>query len=201
MCLCLQTTTLHISLPPTPAQPPSLTLPRTRALQAHSFAALLDTNTGSESATATAGLEGAGRAVDEGGGGGGGGRSGGEAWLPIMEYREEILEQLDRRGVVVVVGETGCGKSTQLPQFLLDATLSSAAADGRGAEWRGGGGGLWRKGGGMIGCTQPRRVAAVSVARCVCPWCGWVMVGIVVGCCWRWWCEDCGCYGWCSCYE
>ena len=52
--------------------------------------------------------------------------------------------------VVVVVGHTGCGKTTQLPQMLHDV-----------AHWEGKGAGGAR----MIVCTQPRRVAALSVAR------------------------------------
>jgi ATP-dependent helicase HrpA len=46
--------------------------------------------------------------------------------------------------VVIVAGETGSGKTTQLPKFCLEA--------GRGLD-------------GMIGCTQPRRIAALTVAR------------------------------------
>jgi HrpA-like RNA helicase len=127
----------------------------------------------------------------------------GKGWLPIAEYREDILGLLDRHRVLVVVGETGCGKSTQLPQYLCDASSSSfkaasssfeasssslshyrsdastssfsssqisrgdcrrRAQSGLG-EGEGGVGALWRRRGGMIGCTQPRRVAAVSVAR------------------------------------
>ncbi|MEO1525337.1 MAG: ATP-dependent RNA helicase HrpA [Planctomycetota bacterium] len=63
--------------------------------------------------------------------------------LPISSHREEILELLGSRQVLVVCGETGSGKSTQLPKLCLEA-------------------GLGRDG--MIGHTQPRRLAARSVA-------------------------------------
>ena len=64
--------------------------------------------------------------------------------LPIHAHREEIVSAVRGSQCVVITGETGCGKTTQLPQFLLAAGLGE---------------------GGMIGVTQPRRVAAVSVAR------------------------------------
>ncbi|KZT58417.1 P-loop containing nucleoside triphosphate hydrolase protein, partial [Calocera cornea HHB12733] len=57
---------------------------------------------------------------------------------------EDLLRIVRDNQVVVVVGETGSGKTTQLAQFLLE--------DGYGTY-------------GMIGCTQPRRVAAMSVAK------------------------------------
>lgn len=63
--------------------------------------------------------------------------------LPIFEKRQEIIEALDAHQVIVVCGETGSGKSTQLPKICLEA--------GRGIA-------------GMIGHTQPRRIAARSVA-------------------------------------
>ena len=63
--------------------------------------------------------------------------------LPISSHRDEILELLATRQVLVVCGETGSGKSTQLPKLCLEA-------------------GLGRDG--MIGHTQPRRLAARSVA-------------------------------------
>ena len=67
-----------------------------------------------------------------------------DADLPIATQAERIVELIRTRQVIVVAGETGSGKTTQLPKLCLAA--------GRGAA-------------GMIGCTQPRRIAARSVAR------------------------------------
>lgn len=63
--------------------------------------------------------------------------------LPIYPYREELLQAIEDHQVLVIVGETGSGKTTQIPQYLHEA-------------------GYTKKG--KIGCTQPRRVAAMSVA-------------------------------------
>ncbi|KAG2780843.1 hypothetical protein Pcac1_g8876 [Phytophthora cactorum] len=68
--------------------------------------------------------------------------------LPVYGYREQILELVERNQLVVLSGDTGCGKSTQIPQFLLDDAL----ARGRGEETR-------------IICTQPRRISAISLAE------------------------------------
>ncbi|KAL4451226.1 hypothetical protein ABPG77_009298 [Micractinium sp. CCAP 211/92] len=65
--------------------------------------------------------------------------------LPIAAYREEIISALDSHQVVLVAGETGCGKTTQVPQFILE----DAWARGKGCR---------------VICTQPRRISAVSVA-------------------------------------
>lgn len=65
-------------------------------------------------------------------------------YLPAFAVREELLRVIRDNQVIVVVGETGSGKTTQLTQFLYE--------DGYGKY-------------GMIGCTQPRRVAAMSVAK------------------------------------
>ncbi|WP_202844439.1 ATP-dependent RNA helicase HrpA [Luteimonas saliphila] len=64
--------------------------------------------------------------------------------LPIAAHAERIVELVRAHQVVVVAGETGSGKTTQLPKLCLQA--------GRGVA-------------GMIGCTQPRRIAARAVAR------------------------------------
>ncbi|KAL7414009.1 P-loop containing nucleoside triphosphate hydrolase protein [Mrakia frigida] len=64
--------------------------------------------------------------------------------LPIFKHRDHLLYAVEKYPVVIVVGQTGCGKTTQLPQYLHEAGWS---ADGR-----------------VVGCTQPRRVAATSVA-------------------------------------
>lgn len=63
--------------------------------------------------------------------------------LPITERRDEIVSLIRDHQVVVITGETGSGKSTQIPKFCLEA--------GRGVER-------------LIGCTQPRRIAAVTLA-------------------------------------
>ena len=63
--------------------------------------------------------------------------------LPIMEWRERIVDAVREHQVVVITGETGSGKSTQVPKFCMEA--------GRGRS-------------GMIGCTQPRRIAAITLA-------------------------------------
>ena len=65
--------------------------------------------------------------------------------LPVSARRDDIRAALERHPVIVVCGETGSGKTTQLPKILLEM-------------------GLGRSGGGRIGHTQPRRIAARSVA-------------------------------------
>ncbi|WP_422013445.1 ATP-dependent RNA helicase HrpA [Roseateles sp.] len=67
--------------------------------------------------------------------------------LPVSARRDEIAQALDQHQVVIVCGETGSGKTTQLPKIAL--------AMGRGRL----------NGGGLIGHTQPRRIAASSVAK------------------------------------
>ncbi|WP_232676397.1 ATP-dependent RNA helicase HrpA [Nocardioides sp. R-C-SC26] len=65
--------------------------------------------------------------------------------LPVSERREDIADAIRRHQVVIVAGETGSGKTTQLPKICLEL--------GRGIEGR------------RIGHTQPRRIAARSVAE------------------------------------
>ena len=65
-------------------------------------------------------------------------------FLPAFAVREDLLRVIQDNQVVVVIGETGSGKTTQLTQFLYEAGYGKL---------------------GMIGCTQPRRVAAMSVAK------------------------------------
>ena len=70
--------------------------------------------------------------------------------LPIMasQVYSQIVEGIRKSDVTIIVGQTGCGKTTQLPQIILDYALH-------------GGTGAWCN----VVCTQPRRVAATSVAR------------------------------------
>jgi pre-mRNA-splicing factor ATP-dependent RNA helicase DHX16 len=80
--------------------------------------------------------------------------------LPIYQFRDEIIQAVRDHQVLIIVGETGSGKTTQLPQYLHEAGFTN--------------------GGMKIGCTQPRRVAAMSVAARVAEEMG-VKVGNEVG--------------------
>ena len=64
--------------------------------------------------------------------------------LPIAAMRGEIVRAIQKHQVVIISGETGCGKSTQIPKMCLEA--------GRGIR-------------GKIACTQPRRIAAITIAH------------------------------------
>ena len=64
--------------------------------------------------------------------------------LPVFPYREDIIAAVNEYQVLIIVGETGSGKTTQIPQYLHEAGYTD--------------------GGKIVGCTQPRRVAAMSVA-------------------------------------
>ncbi|CAN0014420.1 unnamed protein product [Pylaiella littoralis] len=66
--------------------------------------------------------------------------------LPVHRFLEDLMEKVKHNQTVVVEGETGSGKTTQIPQFLVEA--------GYGAV-----------GEGCVACTQPRRVAAMSIAN------------------------------------
>lgn len=65
--------------------------------------------------------------------------------LPIAKLRDQLISAISSNQILIVVGETGSGKSTQMTQYLLEAGYT--------------------KGKKRIGCTQPRRVAAMSVAK------------------------------------
>ncbi|GIY30037.1 pre-mRNA-splicing factor ATP-dependent RNA helicase DHX16 [Caerostris darwini] len=64
--------------------------------------------------------------------------------LPIFPFREDLLKAIESHHILIVEGETGSGKTTQIPQYLYEAGYTK---DNK-----------------RIGCTQPRRVAAMSVA-------------------------------------
>ncbi|KAL8930444.1 MAG: hypothetical protein Q9208_000628 [Pyrenodesmia sp. 3 TL-2023] len=66
--------------------------------------------------------------------------------LPIWGFKDEILQRINDHPVTIVCGETGCGKSTQVPSYILEHELS------RGSECK-------------IYCTEPRRISAISLAR------------------------------------
>lgn len=68
--------------------------------------------------------------------------------LPVDSYRESLLAAVTSSRVVVIAGETGCGKTTRIPRFLLEGCVRS----GDGAKCN-------------ILVTQPRRISAVSVAQ------------------------------------
>lgn len=64
-----------------------------------------------------------------------------QANLPIAEYRSQLLDTVEKNRVVIIAGDTGCGKSTQVPQYLLQAGYTN------------------------IACTQPRRLACIALAK------------------------------------
>ncbi|XP_078431445.1 ATP-dependent RNA helicase [Wolffia australiana] len=64
--------------------------------------------------------------------------------LPIYKLKKELVQAVHDNQVLVVIGETGSGKTTQVTQYLAEAGYTTR---------------------GKIGCTQPRRVAAMSVAK------------------------------------
>lgn len=61
--------------------------------------------------------------------------------LPITPFKEEIVSAVENNRVVIIAGDTGCGKSTQVPQYLLSAGFK------------------------CIACTQPRRIACIALCK------------------------------------
>lgn len=80
--------------------------------------------------------------------------------LPIFKCRDAVLYLVETHATTVLVGQTGCGKTTQVPQYLVEAG--------------------WTAGGRLVACTQPRRVAAQTVASRVAEEMG-VTLGAEVG--------------------
>ena len=66
--------------------------------------------------------------------------------LPVFQFQSQIIDLIHANQVVVVTGETGCGKTTQIPQYILDDAIA-------------------RKRLCRIVCTQPRRISAIAVAE------------------------------------
>lgn len=64
-----------------------------------------------------------------------------QAGLPVAQYKSEIIEAVRQERVVLIAGDTGCGKSTQVPQYLAEAGFECVA------------------------CTQPRRIACISLSK------------------------------------
>lgn len=70
----------------------------------------------------------------------------GRQTLPVYGFRESILSTIDKHQITIICGETGCGKSTQIPAFVLEHELSQGKAC-------------------KVFCTEPRRISAISLAQ------------------------------------
>ncbi|KAF9936561.1 hypothetical protein BGZ65_002286 [Modicella reniformis] len=68
--------------------------------------------------------------------------------LPMYHFRNQLLALMQKSQVLIVSGETGCGKSTQVPQYLVEHMLGEGLGDQC-----------------DIVCTQPRRISAISIAN------------------------------------
>ncbi|CAO2654388.1 Nn.00g111210.m01.CDS01 [Neocucurbitaria sp. VM-36] len=66
--------------------------------------------------------------------------------LPVFGFRESILSTVDKNQVTIICGETGCGKSTQIPSFILEHELLQGKTC-------------------KVFCTEPRRISAISLAQ------------------------------------
>jgi HrpA-like RNA helicase len=91
------------------------------------------------------------------------------ASLPAYKARAEILSSIWASAVTVISGDTGCGKSTQVPQLILEALLTESPSSGPTAACC------------NIVCTQPRRISAVSIASRVADELGQTTPGALVG--------------------
>ncbi|KAK5781289.1 DEAH-box RNA helicase PRP16 PWA37_004722 [Arxiozyma heterogenica] len=79
--------------------------------------------------------------------------------LPAYKVKDELISLVLSNQVVIVIGETGSGKTTQLPQILYEAGFCRNFDDDNNTDTKGNSNSM------MIGVTQPRRVAAISVAK------------------------------------
>lgn len=75
--------------------------------------------------------------------------------LPVFAHRTEILYAVEKYATTILVGATGSGKTTQVPQYLLEAGWATASSSSSRSGGR-------RR---MIVCTQPRRIAAMTIAE------------------------------------
>lgn len=66
--------------------------------------------------------------------------------MPIAKKKQEIISKLEKSRVIIISGDTGCGKTTQVPKFILEDAMSKGEPV-------------------KIICTQPRRIAAVNIAK------------------------------------
>ncbi|KAH9495122.1 ATP-dependent RNA helicase dhx29 [Bulinus truncatus] len=66
--------------------------------------------------------------------------------LPVFQFRDQVLSAIGAHSVVIIAGETGSGKSTQIPQFVLEDSIDRGISNM------------------YVVCTQPRRISAVSLA-------------------------------------
>ncbi|KAK6344120.1 hypothetical protein TWF696_007766 [Orbilia brochopaga] len=78
--------------------------------------------------------------------------------LPIWQYRDQLLQAINEHQITIVCGETGCGKSTQLPAYILEECLAAGQSC-------------------RVFVTEPRRISAISLAKRVCDELGEVDVG------------------------
>ena len=77
----------------------------------------------------------------------------GSQLLPIYSAKDELVKYISKSPTCVVIGETASGKTTRIPEFLFEAGIGSSSC---------------------ILCTQPRRVAAITVANYMAGMCAYV---------------------------